>query len=160
MNLKMKSRSFITLFFLIVVVLSCGKKQEKIEVISKTEEVKTTDAVSKKEDLKNNNDSTLKKLPDDFPSDFPIYKNAGIMSSSKTPDGSTLTFEIDDNIQAVGDFYKSEMLKNGYKAISDNNIVLSNKGGIITYSKGGREFELKFRYNDAASKTILIISIR
>ncbi len=61
----------------------------------------------------------VNKLPDNWPSDAPIYKNATIQySGSSNPQtgekGSMVVFMTTDNAQNVVDFYKAELAKNGW----------------------------------------------
>ena len=62
------------------------------------------------------------KLPSDFPSDIPQFKDSKILASVKTPQGTAVTFEINDKPKAVEEFYKSEMSKSNYT--SDKNMEM------------------------------------
>ncbi len=58
------------------------------------------------------------ELPDNYPNDVPVYKNAKILSSitSKTDqvDTMTVTLQSDDSLNDVAQFYKDQLPKNGF----------------------------------------------
>lgn len=59
------------------------------------------------------------KLPDNWPSDAPVYKNTTIQySGSSNPQtgekGSMVVFMTKDKAENVVDFYKTELIKNGW----------------------------------------------
>jgi hypothetical protein len=79
------------------------------------------------------------RLPDGWPSDAPMYKNATITGtvSSKMQtglDGLSVTFTTTDSLQTVLDFYKKELVANGWTGVGQsttmgNVTVLSSKKG-------------------------------
>lgn len=119
---------------------------------------------SKMNDLKNvniktpdGNEISTNKLPEGFPADFPIYKDAKIITSTKTGKNFTITFEINDKADAVGNFYKTELPKAGYEADKDNDKMMASDRGIITFQKSGKYFDLTYNYKEAAGKTYLTV---
>jgi hypothetical protein len=74
--------------------------------------------------------------------------------------GTTVTYEINDKAKPVADFYKSEMSKAGYDADKNNDIMMTDKGGVMVFKKGGKEVSLTYGYADATSKTSLVILIK
>jgi hypothetical protein len=57
-------------------------------------------------------------LPDNFPSDFPIYPGAKLASSwtasSDDTDGLSLIWKTDDSVSKVGNYYESELKDAGW----------------------------------------------
>jgi hypothetical protein len=134
---------------LFVVCFGCSKKNEN------------TDQPIKTEDIKPKNTEVLTgRLPDDFPKDIPLYKDAKILTSGKSEGITTVTFEIDDKAKSVGDFYKQIMPKNGYEPDKNNNMITNVAAGIISFKKGIKTFDFSYRYNDEKGKTILTIMIK
>jgi hypothetical protein len=161
--MKNLSYAILTAFILTLAISGCGKT-DKTDVTTKTEDSKKTDdkkTDDPKVDIKTKDaDVTTGKLPDDFPSDIPQYKDAKILASAKTAMGTTVTFEINDKAKAVADFYKTEMKKSGYDADKNNDMMMTDKGGVMTFKKGGKDYTLTYGYNDATSKTSLVILIK
>ncbi len=101
--------------------------------------------------------SSDNKLPDSFPADFPIYKDAKIAGSTKVSGKITVTFEINDKADAVGNFYTQELPKAGYEAEKNNDKMMKNNGGIISFKKGGKIYDLTYTYKEGAGKTYLTV---
>src|SRR5947209_6353874 len=101
----MKNLIYLVLFVFIAGFAGCGKTDIKVDKTNETTDIKTKDA-----------EVTTGKLPADWPSDIPAYKDAKVIASAKTAAGTTVTYEINDKAKPVGDFYKSEMTKAGYDA--------------------------------------------
>ena len=148
----MKNLIYLVLLAFIVGFVGCGKTDKvDVKTDSKTEgvDVKTKDA-----------EVTTGKLPADWPTDIPTYKDAKILASAKTPQGTTVTYEISDKLKPVADFYKDEMKKGGYEADKSNDMMMTDKGGVMIYKKGGKEVDLTMGYADATSKTSLVILLK
>lgn len=71
-------------------------------------------------------------LPEDFPSEVPLYENADLQSASSTKDkqrGSatyTVTYDTGDSVDQVSGFYKDRLNSNGWSTTSEstfNNLV-------------------------------------
>jgi hypothetical protein len=149
---KMKNLIYVVLLVFIVGIAGCGKKDTDVTV--KTSGDNKTDVKTKDVDV------STGKLPDDFPSDIPQYKDAKILASAKTAMGTTVTFEINDKAKAVADFYKTEMKKSNYDADKNNDMMATDKGGVLVFKKGGKDYTFTYGYNDATSKTSLVILIK
>ncbi len=58
------------------------------------------------------------KLPDNFPSDFPVYPKAELASSwtasGNDTDGLSLIWETEDSVSKVGNYYESELENTGW----------------------------------------------
>src|ERR1041384_654258 len=124
----------------------CGKKDDVTKTDVKTDK-QGTDVKTKDAEISDN------KLPSDFPSDIPQYKGSKIIASVKTPQGTAVTFQTDDKPKSVSEFYKSEMSKSGYDADKNMEMMMTDKGGIMVYKKGGKEVSFTYGYDDATSKT-------
>lgn len=59
------------------------------------------------------------KLPEGFPSDFPVYPGAKVASSFTTntegKDGMSVVWETGDSAEKVSAFYKTSLVSNGWK---------------------------------------------
>ncbi len=151
--MKNLSYAVITVFIFALFISGCGKKDDKTDVTVKTDNNKT-DVKTKDVDV------STGKLPDDFPKDIPQYKDAKILASAKTAMGTTVTYEISDKPKPIGDFYKDEMKKAGYDADKNNDMMMTDKGGVMVFKKGGKEYSFTYGWNDATSKTSLVILIK
>jgi len=147
----MKHLVYEVILVFIIGLGGCGKT-DKTDVTVKTDD-KTKDVDVKTKDAT----VSTGKLPDNYPSDIPQYKDAKILASASTAQGTTVTFEIPDKLKAVADFYKDAMKKGGYDADKNNDMMMTDKGGIMTYKKGGKDFTLTMGYDDARSVTSLVL---
>ncbi len=60
------------------------------------------------------------KLPDDFPSDLPVYPGAKIISHFQTGTGNRqIIFKSDDRTKKVYDFYLSKLEKSGWEIVQE-----------------------------------------
>jgi len=153
----MKNLSFAIFLICILALTGCGKKDDVSTKTGDTKVDKTkegTDIKTKDAEVSDN------KLPSDFPSDIPQFKDSKILASVKTPQGTTVTFEINDKPKAVGEFYKSEMSKSGYSSDKNMEMLMTDKGGIMIYKKGGKEVSFTYGYDESTSKTSLVILIK
>ena len=99
----------------------------------------------------NSPDGTLKlsnsnKVPDDWPNDIPIYPGSKVVNSfimnqdpAKGGSGIVLNINTDDGLQAVRDYYKKELISNGWQIDQDNEMSVV---AILVASKNGRGFSL------------------
>jgi hypothetical protein len=57
------------------------------------------------------------KIPDDYPKDIPVYKNAKVIMSQTVSEknGRNLVLESSDDIAAIAAFYKKEFEAGGWK---------------------------------------------
>lgn len=148
----MKNLVYLVLVLFVVGFIGCGKTDKTDVKVDKTTEgvdVKTKDV-----------DVSTSKLPADWPTDIPVYKDAKLLASAKTPQGSTATYEISDKLKPVGDFYKDEMKKAGYDPDKSNDMMMTDKGGIMMYKKGGKEVDITMGYADATAKTSVVVLVK
>jgi hypothetical protein len=100
--------------------------------------------------------ATEGKLPDGFPSQFPIYSGAQIKSSMKTSNsevkgktGFMVAMQTSDDITKVADYYKSKLKSSGYEISSTTEIGngpvslgvkkgAENIGNVLIMAEGGK----------------------
>lgn len=84
------------------------------------------------------------KLPEGFPDDIPVYKDAKITSSLKAEDGYSLTMNTEgDELQVIADYYKSELEKEGWKSVMAANSGLTGQAHVsLQYEKGARQITI------------------
>ena len=77
------------------------------------------------------------KMPDNFPSNVPVYKNAKVIATNTNKADKAelivVTLETDDSLKDVGEFYEKELAKNGFdienRFDTDKSIALSTRKG-------------------------------
>jgi len=78
------------------------------------------------------------ELPEDFPKDFPVYKNSKLMSSWSSSDqegsGTSVIWESEDSLEKVADFYKTELAKTGWTVTST--FSQSDETSVFSFEKG------------------------
>ena len=90
-------------------------------------------------------------LPEDFPSDVPIYPGAKIGPSISMPgEGVFATFQTDDAVDAILTHYRSELAKNGWS------VVDTAEGDGLEGTKGGRSVDLRARPSEGNHTEIAI----
>lgn len=72
------------------------------------------------------------KLPDNWPSDAPIYPNSTIIFSSTINSTVQLMFSTSDSNQAVINFYKEKLTASGWVTMYQNKPISSSQVGKIT----------------------------
>lgn len=138
----------------------CSKIQEKIteKVAEKAAEKAVEAQTGGKVDIDSNSGSmkikdektgavvewgTQAKLPDNWPSDVPVYPGAAIRASMSTNDGSSLSLETTDSIDKVSSFYKGKL--SGFKKEAEMDMGATK---IVSYSEGKRKVSLTFSESD------------
>jgi hypothetical protein len=80
------------------------------------------------------------ELPDDFPSDFPLYENAKVSAVYRSEAGGkvrfNVTFELSDSWQEAKDFYQDELPKSGYTIAASSE---TQDGAMLYLKKGGED---------------------
>lgn len=147
----MKHLSLILFILIVIAAAGCSKKEsgEKPGVTVTKDEMKTK-----------NVDVQESKLSDEFPKDVPIYKDAKVITSTKTSKELITSFEIKDKGRSVAEFYLQEMKKSGYTGDKENNNMMKDNTGIITFQKEGRLVSFVYNYKEESGKTMLTISVR
>lgn len=95
------------------------------------------------------------EIPDNFPSDVPVYSEAEVITSSESGDNFTLALKSSDSVSEVSDFYKTKLADKGWTL--SNPIDLSGST-TITATKGDRELNVVIT-PDTDSKTAIAIVI-
>lgn len=171
--------SFIFSFY----VIGCENKTEEAKI--KTEEKSEAKSESKneiknEEDLKNEEELKIKEeanketsengdskanelgmtpgLPGNFPSDLPQPKNSKTLGSINSSDGTIVTFESSDNVLDIVNFYKTELKKKGYTLTETGETLVSDKGGLINWTKDKKEVGLTLGYDKDRNVTSIALT--
>ena len=114
----------------------------------------------------NSPDGTLKvsnQIPSDWPNDIPIYPGSKVVNSfimnqdpAKGGSGIVLNINTDDGPQAVRDYYKKELVSNGWKIDQDNEMSVIDT---LVASKNGRGFSLMLVRRDTSGDTGSMMTI-
>ncbi len=108
------------------------------------------------------------KLPNNWPTDVPEYKNGTITTAGETSaqagvEGMQVMFNTSDSAQSVLDFYKSELTSSGWTSLYPGKpITGSQAGGMIVLSakKDKRNINVGITEVDGQSKvTVMIFTI-
>ncbi len=109
--------------------------------------------------------TTGNKLPDNWPSDAPTYKNATITQSTSSDimgtNGSQVTFTTSDDTQAILDFYKSNLTTSGWVSLYPGKPITGTQMGAITTlaaKKDNRMFNVMITTNKETGKQVVTIS--
>lgn len=78
------------------------------------------------------------KVPDDYPKDVPVYKNAKVMMSTSVAEknGRSLVLESSDDTAKIAAFYKKELESGGWKIEST---VAAGEMNMVTATKDNRQ---------------------
>ena len=99
-------------------------------------------------------------LPSDFPSDVPVPKNSKTLGSLNSSDGTVVTFESNDKVLDIVNFYKEELQKNGYAVTKEGESQVSDKGGLINWVKEKKEVGLMLGFDKDKNITSLVITYK
>ena len=96
-------------------------------------------------------------LPEIFPTDFPRYENAEIVSSWQTQSqersGLSILLETSDNISIVSAFYKESLVENGWEI----NIINEDQNSvIISFSKDKYSGPLGITKSDSGTTLVSV----
>ncbi len=148
-------------FYLFIVLISvvayigCGKKVEEkvaekiieqqtggkadVDISDESVSIKTKDGEFKM------NAGDNAKLPEDFPSDVFVYKNAEVKMTMALPQGSSVSFQTKDSKDKVVAKYKKEMKSKGW---SQEMAMDMGEGTSLTYKKGERGVQVMVATDD------------
>lgn len=171
----------ITLIFVSAFIFGCGNKNEstgekKIEEkkeskneakLEDPESVQHEEELKKKEEANSKVDETKLNelgmtagLPSNFPSDIPQPKNAKVLGSLNSSEGTVVTFESSDKVADIISFYKEEMKKNGYETTEEGETLISDKGGLINWKKNSKQVQLMLGFDKDKNITSLVITYK
>ena len=173
----MRKFSLVLILFTLVLINGCGEKNEssgdKKDAVRKEsndnavlieDEAKKNDVTKDdplKDDASKSNDLGMTPgLPKDFPADIPQPKNAKTLGSLNSSEGVVVTFESTDKVQDIVNFYKEEMKKNGFSITEGGENLVSDKGGLINWSKDKRDIGLMLGYDKDKNITSLVITYK
>ncbi len=135
-----------------------GTSSKDTELKEKKESNSSTEAAS--EEVKTNELGMTPGMPSNFPSDVPQPKNAKVIGSLTSSEGTMVTFESNDKVQSIIDFYKTEMKNNGYTVSEDGELITPDKGGLINWKKQGKEVQLVLGYDEDKKISSLVITYK
>lgn len=99
-------------------------------------------------------------MPANFPADVPQPKNAKVIGSLTSSEGTMVTFESNEKVQDIINFYKEEMKKNGYVVSEDGELITPDKGGLINWKKQEKEVQLVLGYDKDKNISSLVITYK
>lgn len=98
------------------------------------------------------------KLPDNFPSDVPVYSPAKVVTTSTTGTaGFYATLTSPDGFSAISDYYNAQLVAEGWTI--DNTSSFNGGGQSTTYitTKENRTLDVGiYKYEDSSEVTITI----
>lgn len=172
-------RKFIFTFIIgfIFIINGCGDKNEATgdkKDDTKKKEMNQEQDMQQNEEVKKKDETNLTKedasklnelgmtagLPPNFPSDVPQPKNGKVLGSLNSSEGTVVTFESNDNVMNIVNFYKEEMKKNGYAVTEEGETLISDKGGLINWKKDSKEVQLMLGYDKDKNITSLVITYK
>jgi hypothetical protein len=154
--------SLLLAFFL----LGCGKngqvQNKKTDSTASKTEITETAGEKKRDDTTAKSELGLKSgLPADFPKDLPQPPNSTCHGSIfNQTDGTTVTFVSKSKVLEIVSFYKEEMKKNSYVQEQGTDDLVSDKGGLVKWTKGNREVELMMSYKSETNETDIVLSYK
>lgn len=126
--------------------------------LNNQEQTNTDPALQEKE---NSNELGMTPgMPANFPSDVPQPKNSKVIGSLTSTEGTMVTFESNDKIQEIINYYKEELTKNGYSISEDGELITPDKGGMINWKKGTKEVQLVLGFNKEKNISSLVITYK
>ena len=97
------------------------------------------------------------KLPDDFPSDVPLYKGNILSSTSATQDGKkvfSVSLQTSDAFDQVVSFYKTELVNKGWKITQEANVSAGYT--MIASEKDTQALSVMLQNGDDGKTTIVL----
>ncbi|MFQ5640348.1 MAG: hypothetical protein ACE5IR_20405 [bacterium] len=81
-------------------------------------------------------------LPDDFPSDAPVYPGSTVFTSATSEYGYTVALQTHTPLKEVTDFYKKKLKEKGWKIVLNSS--LGQDGSMLQASKDQRSQYITF----------------
>lgn len=111
----------VTLAGLLALAAACGGGEKEVTIPGTDGKVKVT---------------TGGELPEDFPDDFPIFKDAELTGTLQGEEGGQsgffATWETDASVEEVTDFYKEELDKDPWQSAG---VFSSTEGTVISFTR-------------------------
>lgn len=95
-----------------------------------------------------------------LPYNIPDPKNAKLHSILETSEGIILTFESNDKVIDIVNYYKEKMMQSGYSISDEGETLVSEKGGLINWTKEEKAVGLMLGYDKDKNITSLVISYK
>ncbi len=102
------------------------------------------------------------KVPDNWPSDAPVYTNATVSQSTTSnmmgTNGFQVTLTTSDSTQTILDFYKSKLTSSGWKSLYPGQAITGTQAGANTTlmaKKDNRTFMLLITTNKDTGKQVI-----
>ncbi|MFH0818585.1 MAG: hypothetical protein V1898_01185 [Patescibacteria group bacterium] len=160
-------KTLIMLAVLTIIFAGCGASEKIAET---TAEKAIENATGAEVDIDNSNvnittadGNTITtgqniSLPDDFPSDVPVYTDKKILAASTTAENQfALTMSSTDSYNEIDEFYQTELESNGWTIESHNIMAISGNTSIFVAKKDGRNLSVgiySYEENDEISIVI------
>lgn len=96
------------------------------------------------------------EVPDSFPSDVTVYKDAEVVGSTEADDGVTLMLTTSDSITKVTDFYTKDIKDNSWIISSSSNFEESS---LITAEKGNKSLLITIAPDKSSGKTSIALLV-
>lgn len=112
------------------------------EMVVETEEGKLT--VGKQE------------IPENFPSDLPIYRNSEIVTTVSSAEGIAVTLSTKDTVSDVSDYYQGALKTNGWTIVSTSTI---NNAVVYGIEKGEVSGGVIITESEAATQITLSVDL-
>ncbi len=94
-------------------------------------------------------------VPQNFPTDTPLFEGAEILSSLESKERIQVTLQTEATTQRVRKFYQQEMGGLGWKLTGRG---MANDNGVLTFKKGERGAQIVITSDDPAGPTLIILS--
>lgn len=146
----------------------CGAIAEKtvekstgVEINEGEDKVTVTGEDGEQVEIQGGDDASL---PEGFPEDVPVYKDADIkMSNSITSDGKTMysvTLETSDDVDTAGAWCKDALPKEGWNVEGDMSSTANGQSStIISAKKGSMVLNVTVVGPDDDSKTMISLTV-
>lgn len=141
-----------------------NKKEVNKEPVETKEELKSeADAnpdISEEDKNKLNELGMTPGLPVNFPADIPQPNNSKALGSLNTSEGTVVTFESNDKVIDIVNYYKEKMKEGGYTISDEGETLVSEKGGLINWTKEDKIVGLMLGYDKDKNITSLVITYK
>jgi hypothetical protein len=166
--MRKKFNLFLVLFMSFAIVLvSCGKKDDKTKVDNKTDSTKQSqqnqvqssgDKTGSNTDPKSNELGIKEGMPADYPADVPQPANAKCLGSLNTSEGTVVTFESTDKPKDVLKPFAEGVEKAGFKKSEGD--MMSDDGGMTMWTKDKREVSIMLAWDKDKKVSSVVVTYK